>query len=134
MLDPFMLACILAAVAAIIAIIFYLFSGSDEERDFEKAFGENARKLLSQDREKHRSKVKIAKKKDVKEKKAEPKLDGDLEVESVAPSETVPDSADHAAPSVSTSSVKTASPIEPKVKKHSKKEKEKVYLNTGGLR
>ncbi|KAK6753782.1 hypothetical protein RB195_013020 [Necator americanus] len=125
MLDPFMLACILAAVAAIIAIIFYLFSGSDEERDFEKAFGENARKLLSQDREKHRSKVKIAKKKDVKEKKAEPKLDGDLEVESVAPSETVPDSADHAAPSVSTSSVKTASPIEPKVKKHSKKEKEK---------
>ncbi|RCN44661.1 hypothetical protein ANCCAN_09306 [Ancylostoma caninum] len=71
MLDPFTLACILAVVAAVIAIVFYLFSGSDDERDFEKAFGENARKLLSQDREKHKSKVKVAKKKDLKEKRTE---------------------------------------------------------------
>ncbi|VDL76514.1 unnamed protein product [Nippostrongylus brasiliensis] len=37
MLEPFTLACILAAVAAVIAMMFYLFSGTDDERDFEKS-------------------------------------------------------------------------------------------------
>lgn len=36
MLDPFTLGCILAVVAGVIAIVFYLFSGTDDERDFEK--------------------------------------------------------------------------------------------------
>ncbi|EPB79406.1 hypothetical protein ANCCEY_01456 [Ancylostoma ceylanicum] len=127
MLDPFTLACILAVVAAVIAIVFYLFSGSDDERDFEKAFGENARKLLSQDREKHKSKVKVTKKKDLKEKRAETKLDGDLDSEAATAIEPTPElktePAEPAALSTSTTSVKTASPPEPKVKKHSKKEK-----------
>ncbi|WKY08780.1 hypothetical protein Q1695_001734 [Nippostrongylus brasiliensis] len=65
-------------------MMFYLFSGTDDERDFEKAFGESARKLLNQDREKHKSKIKIPKRKDLKEKRTEAKQDNDLDVELVS--------------------------------------------------
>ncbi|KAK6019430.1 hypothetical protein OSTOST_14934, partial [Ostertagia ostertagi] len=128
MLDPFTLACILAVVAAVIAIIFYLFSGTDDERDFEKAFGENARKLLNQDREKHKSKVKLPRKKEGREKRTEARQETDLEVDLVASGgdsviesvENIPTSA-----SASLSNAAAGSP-EPRVKKHSKKEKNSV--------
>lgn len=59
--------------------------------------------------------------------KVQTKLDGDLDSETPVANETAPEPkaelAEPAALSTSTSSVKTASPPEPKVKKHSKKEK-----------
>ncbi|CAJ0592000.1 unnamed protein product [Cylicocyclus nassatus] len=128
MVDPFTLACILAAIAAIIAILFYLFSGGDEERDFEKAFGESARKLLSQEREKHKSRVKVAKKKDVKEKKTEHKQEGDPELDKDALAYSSSTEPIEATASVSTSSVRTASPPESKAKYNSKRDKEKVTV------
>ncbi|VDO91063.1 unnamed protein product [Heligmosomoides polygyrus] len=123
MLDPFTLGCILAVVAGVIAIVFYLFSGTDDERDFEKAFGENARKLLNQDREKHKSKVKLSKKKEGREKRTEAKHEPDLEGEPViTPSDAAADPVDPVQTSAS-NSLTDITPPEPKSKKSVKKDK-----------
>ncbi|XGW04028.1 hypothetical protein V3C99_015289 [Haemonchus contortus] len=128
MLDPFTLACILAVVAGVIAIIFYLFSGTDDERDFEKAFGENARKLLNQEREKHKTKVKIPKKKEGREKRAEVRQEADADVDlAVAGGDSVTEPVENVP--VSTSVSTNGSPPEPKMKKHSKKEKNAVVAS-----
>ncbi|VDO25527.1 unnamed protein product [Haemonchus placei] len=130
MLDPFTLACILAVVAGVIAVIFYLFSGTDDERDFEKAFGENARKLLNQDREKHKTKVKIPKKKEGREKKAEVRQEADADVDlAVAGGDSVAEPVENVP--VSTSVSTNGSPPELKMKKHSKKEKLAHEESTG---
>ncbi|KAK5973413.1 putative molybdenum cofactor biosynthesis protein [Trichostrongylus colubriformis] len=130
MLDPFTLACILAVIAAAIAVIFYWFSGADDERDFEKAFGENALKLLSHDREKHKSKVKIPKKKEGREKRVEPRQETDLDMDLVAPGgDSAVESLVTIPTSGSISLANTSSP-ERKVKKHSKKEKDFVAAAT----
>ncbi|KJH45006.1 hypothetical protein DICVIV_08961 [Dictyocaulus viviparus] len=125
MLDPLLLACVLAVLAGIIAIVFYLFSGNDDERDFERAFGENARKLFHHDREKHKSKVKLGKKKEVKERKNEPKLDAVIETETAATYEQSSELIDAVASSTATS-VKTTAINSNDKKQISKDEKDQI--------
>ncbi|KAJ1365366.1 hypothetical protein KIN20_025641 [Parelaphostrongylus tenuis] len=130
MLDPLTVACVLAVLAGIVAIMFYLFSGNDDEREFEKVYGENARKLFSHEREKPKSKVRLGRKKEVKEKKNEQKLDADFETEVVVPSEQSVDFADSVAPTSTAPPVK-ASMVESSDRKPARKEKVSVVEHVG---
>ncbi|CAI4223666.1 unnamed protein product [Auanema sp. JU1783] len=66
MLDPVSLGIALTCIAFIIAIIFFVSSRGD---DFDKVYDENTRKLLAQNKEKGKAKVKVVKKKEKKTEK-----------------------------------------------------------------